>query len=119
LIPPARLHAVYRVEPCSGGNGQSPRQYQWSSYRLNAFGQLVSGLSCHEAYCRLGEDENARQSAYRALFDAHVDKNELSDIRRCYKTGTPLGNDYFKARVEQKLKCRVGYDRRGRPGKGV
>ena len=107
------------LNPVRAAMVQSSQQYQWSSYRFNAFGQSVAWLSCHEAYCRLGDDDNARQSAYRTLFDAHVDKPELSDIRRRYKTGTPLGNDYFKARVEQKLKCRVGYDRRGRPGKGV
>ena len=44
----------------------------------------------------------------------------ITEIRQAWQTGTPLGNDLFKSQVEQMLKVKVGYTRRGRPrtGKG-
>jgi putative transposase len=48
-----------------------------------------------------------------------VDSDDLSNIRNSLQTGTPLGNDFFKQKVEAKLRCRVGHARRGRPDKLV
>ena len=78
---------------------------------------------CHEAltpyplYASLGKTNARRQEAYRALFKTHVDAKDLKDIRAAWQTGTPLGNDYFKDKIERKLKCKVGQARRGRPAK--
>ncbi len=47
-------------------------------------------------------------SRYRA-------EDGLTDIRAACQTGTPLGNDAFKAKIERKLHCKVGRARRGRP----
>jgi len=35
----------------------------------------------------------------------------------CLQTGTPFGNDRFRAQIEQALDVRVGYSTRGRPKK--
>jgi hypothetical protein len=32
---------------------------------------------------------------------------DLSEIRNAWQTGTPLGNDYFRQKVESKLGCKV------------
>ena len=69
-------------------------------------------------YQALGHTQAQRLEAYTALFKAHIDTEELGVIRACWQTGTPLGNDYFKQKIEEKLKCKVGQARRGRPLKG-
>ena len=69
-------------------------------------------------YQALGRTKAQRQDAYKALFKAHIDSEELGIIRASWQTGTPLGNDYFKQKIEAKLKCKVGQARRGRPLKG-
>lgn len=65
----------------------------------------------------LGKTANQRRAAYRELFRAHVEEAEINKISAAWQTGTPLGNDYFKEKVENKLKTKVGQDRRGRPSK--
>jgi putative transposase len=51
------------------------------------------------------------------LFNVHVDETDLKDIRAAWQTGTPLGNDYFRKKIERKLGSKVGQARRGRPSK--
>jgi len=40
---------------------------------------------------------------------------ELELIRACLHSGTPLGNDHFKKKIESAIGNRVGYSKRGRP----
>jgi putative transposase len=62
-----------------------------------------------------GRSRAQRCEAYRELFKAHVDDQALKAIRDAWQTGTPLGNDIFREKIEKKLKCKVGHARRGRP----
>jgi len=39
----------------------------------------------------------------------------LKDIHPALQMGTPLDNDYFKEKIEKKLKTKEGQDHRGRP----
>jgi putative transposase len=68
-------------------------------------------------YLALGRTRPTRLEAYKALFKAHLDKGVLDDVRAAWQTGTPLGNDYFKQKIEDKLKCKVSQARRGRSKK--
>lgn len=94
-----------------------PREYRWSSYRANGEGREDSLITLHPLYLALGKTAALRKEAYRSLFKAHLDENDIKQIRAAWQTGTPLGNDYFKAKVEAKLKTKVGQSRRGRPSK--
>ncbi len=94
-----------------------PRNYRWSSYRANAEGKSDELLTPHTLFSQLGRTTAARKDAYRELFKTQIDDEVLSDIRASWQTGTPLGNDRFKERVERKLQCKVGQPRRGRPSK--
>ena len=96
-----------------------PREYRWSSYRANAEGKDDDLLTPHERYLALGRTANQRRETYREIFKAHVDEAEVKKINAAWQTGTPLGNPYFKEKVEKKLKTKVGQDRRGRPNKGL
>lgn len=51
------------------------------------------------------------------MFKAHVDEEQLKAIWAAWQTGTPLGNDRFRAEVEAMLGRKVGQARRGRPQK--
>ncbi len=45
------------------------------------------------------------------------DLDELALLRCALQSGTPLGNDKFKAEIEAVLGRKVGFARRGRPPK--
>ncbi|KAF0192040.1 MAG: transposase [Gammaproteobacteria bacterium] len=94
-----------------------PREYRWSSYRSNAEGRDDPMLTPHKVYLALAKSANQRKEAYRALFKAHVDTDDIKQIRAAWQTGTPLGNEYFKEKVEARLKTKIGQARRGRPSK--
>ncbi len=63
----------------------------------------------------LGQQQAARQYAYRELFWHLLEPEQVHDIRTTVQTGTPLGNDRFREQIEQTLGCKVGQARRGRP----
>lgn len=105
------------LNPVRAGMVAHPRDYRWSSYRGNGEGREDPLITLHHLYLSLGRTSTLRKEAYRALFKAHIDENEVKNIRAAWQTGTPLGNDYFKAQVEAKLKMKVGQPRRGRPAK--
>lgn len=106
------------LNPVRAGMVKSPAHYQWSSYRSNGQGREDKLLKQHELYTGLGRTVEKRCEAYRDLFKAHLDAGILEAINAAWQTGTPLGNDYFREKIECKLKCKVGYAKRGRPKKG-
>lgn len=105
------------LNPVRADMVKSPSMYRWSSYRSNAQGKHDRVVTPHPLYKGLGSSSTERMHAYKALFKAHIDQEEHDKIQKAYQTGTPLGNDYFREKIEKKLKCKVGQDRRGRPSK--
>lgn len=103
------------LNPVRAGMVTRPESYPWSSYQANAQSQADDLVTPNELYLGLGQSKNDRQSAYKDLFTARIDEIQLRDIRCAWQTGTPLGNDCFREKVEQKLELKVGQDRRGRP----
>ena len=103
------------LNPVRANMVPTPEQYQWSSFHRNGRGEKDGLVIPHNLYQKLGKTEELRRVAYMALFEGHVDDNDLSKIRAAWQTGTPLGNDYFRQKVESKLGCKVGQARRGRP----
>lgn len=93
----------------------APAHYRWSSFRHNGQGKADSLIAAHPLYTALGKNLQSRLNAYKGLFQAHLDQGVLGDIRAAWQSGTPLGNDYFREKIEAKLKCKVGPARRGRP----
>jgi putative transposase len=103
------------LNPVRADMVRSPAHYRWSSYRHNGQGKEDALITPHALYLALGKTLSTRLAAYKALFKAHLDDGVLEDIRSAWQTGTPLGNDFFRQKVEAKLKCKVGQARRGRP----
>lgn len=112
------LLACYRyieMNPVRAGTVKSPEAYQWSSYGVNALGEKSDIVTPHTLYKKLAWRIAKRQANYRALFEDALDTKTLGDIRGALQTGTPLGNDKFKKKVEKLLGMKVGHARRGRP----
>lgn len=105
------------LNPVRADMVNNPSQYRWSSYRANAQGKSSSILTQHTLFRSLGGTSVERMEAYKGIFAAHVNQEEHDTIQKAYQTGTPLGNDYFRKKIENKLKCKVGQNRRGRPSK--
>jgi len=103
------------LNPVRANMISNPGQYRWSSYRTNAQGKENELITPHALYQQMGRTKHERCEAYKALFKAHIEPEDLNDIRASLQTGTPLGNDYFKEKIEKKLKTKVGQARRGRP----
>ena len=103
------------LNPVRAAIVKTPGAYRWSSYGCNAQGKDDVTITPHAIYTALARSKAQRQQAYRDLFKARVDDATLLAIRAAWQTGTPLGNDVFKQKIEAKLKCKVGQARRGRP----
>lgn len=114
------LLSCYRyieLNPVRAGMVEKPDEYRWSSYRANAYGATNPILTPHPLYLSLGKDKRQRNRRYREGFKEALEEKQIKDIRASVQTGTPLGNDRFKAEVERLLDVKVGQARRGRPSK--
>lgn len=103
------------MNPVRAAMVEHPGQYRWSSYAANAQGIDNAILQRHALYLALGETPEIRQGAYRAGFDIETHPDEIQLIRACLHSGTPLGNDRFKKKIESAIGNRVGFSKRGRP----
>lgn len=105
------------LNPVRAGMVKNPIDYSWSSYAANAVGRPDKIVTPHERYKGLARKASERLHVYRELFSQSLDPAQVHDIRTTVQTGTPLGNDRFRAQIEQALSCKVGQARRGRPSK--
>lgn len=95
-----------------------PREYPWSSYRWHADGRADELLTDHPLYRRLGRNAEERQSAYRALFRAHLGDAALVEIRDATNKGWALGGSRFLTQVEELSGRRTAPLPKGRPVRG-
>ena len=107
------------LNPVRAGMVELPGHYRWSSFCHNVGTKKISFLSPHVIYQGLGDCEGTREKAYQLLFKGHLDETDLKRIREAWQTGTPLGNDWFREKVECQLECKVGFAKRGRPIKSI
>lgn len=103
------------LNPVRAAMVDDPAHYRWTSYRPNGLGQPSAILTPHTLFLALGEDDAARQKAYRALFRAQLDKAALDDIRLALNQNQPLGNERFYARIEKLTGQRREAKPQGRP----
>jgi putative transposase len=107
------------LNPVRAGMVDDPAHYRWSSYRANGLGQTAPLLRAHPVYLGLGGTDEARQSAYRALFRSELDSEAISDIRMALIQGQPLGGSRFIDSIERAIGQRREARPRGRPRKPV
>ncbi len=101
------------LNPVRAGMVENPADYPWSSYHCNALGKENSLISSHVIYKSLGKDDASRQFRYCGLFDHPVSKADMDDIREATNKAWVLGNDRFKAKVEQFMDRQVQAKPRG------
>ena len=62
------------LNPVRAGMVESPEEYKWSSYRAHARGEVNRLVTDAFEYTALGKTDELRQVAYRALFNAHIER---------------------------------------------
>lgn len=105
------------LNPVRAAMVDDPAHYRWASYRHNALGVADSRITPHPLYISLGQTDNARQTAYRGLFGAHLDSMAIADIRLAINQNQPLGNTRFYSKIEKMTGIRREARPRGRPQK--
>ncbi|MCZ2721901.1 transposase [Marinomonas sp. 15G1-11] len=105
------------LNPVRANMVDHPSLYRWSSFHHNSGVKPLSFITINPIYNALGRNTAERIKNYIRLFEQHLDTRALSAILSAWQTGTPLGDSYFKEKVEAQLKQRVGQDYRGRPSK--
>jgi putative transposase len=112
--------ACYRyieLNPVRANIVRDPIDYSWSSYAINTGAKKSSWLAPHGEYLALGLEDETRHDAYRRLFDAELDTELLSDIRKSTHGGYALGNQRFRKQIEQAVHRRATPRGPGRPAR--
>ena len=110
------------MNPVRAGIVVHPSEYPWSSYLVNAEGAGSSLVTPHRLYLAMGNDEQERRDAYRAMFGREVSDEELQEIRDAIVGGFALGGAVLHGIVESHTGMRSQRRRRrtvGSPGKSV
>jgi putative transposase len=92
-----------------------PAEYPWSSYRANAQSESSTLLTPHRLYTALGNNDEARQAAYRELFRYQLDPGTVDEIRAATNGNFALGGPQFQIQVAAALGRRVTRGESGRP----
>jgi putative transposase len=108
-------HRYIELNPVRAAIVRHPRQYRWSSYRINAEGKASDLIVPHDQYRALGRSGQARREAYRALFQAALDETVVNDIRLATNGGFVLGRARFAQEIARMLGRRVARGTPGRP----
>jgi putative transposase len=103
------------MNPVRAAMVKSPGEYRWSSFCHNSGVKQIKFIEFHPCYLSLGGNAKEREETYLELFRVELSALDTKQIRETWQTGTPLGSDYFRERVEMQLQRTVGQCRRGRP----
>jgi putative transposase len=109
------------LNPVRAGMVKDPKEYRWSSYRANAYGQHNELLDDHVIYGKLFQDREIRQE-YRKFVHQMMEKKESMkgemDRRTIYGGGEFVRevNKRFKidARIKERGRPRINKDEEGR-----
>ena len=78
-----------------------PSQYPWSSFRRNALGVPIKLITPHYCYQSLGNNDEQRQLAYKALFNSLIPDYTIEEIRDSLNKAWVLGDNRFKLQIEE------------------
>lgn len=107
------------LNPVRSGLVEDPADYPWTSYGANALGKMSHLLSPAQPYESLGESHEARQTVYRALFNAPLADSLIKEIREATNKAWVLGDKEFKEQISGLVNRRTepkprGGDRRSK-----
>lgn len=101
------------LNPVRAGMVEKPEAYRWSSYQANGLGNASTLWTPHPEYMKLGDCIEKRTHSYRGLFSAHLNTEDIHNIRCAIAKGLALGNDKFKKEIEALTGRRVTPMKRG------
>ena len=101
------------LNPVRAGMVKDPMKYPWSSYQHNALGHEDKLITPHAVYKALGISNASCLLSYRSLFNKHISKADIDDIRTATNKAWVLGNDRFKAQIEKLIDRQVQPKPRG------
>jgi putative transposase len=105
------------MNPVRAGLAGEPARYRWSSHAHNVGVKADPLLSEHAAYWALGNTPFERQLAYRGLFEAEQDADEVASIRHATQHGWALGEAGFADALGEGVGRRAAPRPPGRPRK--
>jgi putative transposase len=79
-----------------------PGEYEWSSFRVNAFGLPCALITPHVLMQSLGDNASMVRRAYRKMFDVPMDALAVDRIREAVRSGRPLGTEEFVLEMEKR-----------------
>ncbi|MBO1924370.1 transposase [Thiomicrorhabdus sp. 6S3-12] len=109
------LYRYIELNPVRASMVESPDEYPWSSYRINALGVESDLCTPHERYLALGNSGYERQKSYRDVFQILTSKPLIEDIRQSTNKGMAIGSEKFKTEIELLTGRRVHASKAGRP----
>ncbi|WP_313318554.1 transposase [Stenotrophomonas sp.] len=109
-----RCYRYIELNPVRARMVARPEDYAWSSYRHNALGMPDPALQAHVCYQRLGPTLQQRQMAYKVLVD-EINAEDAEQFRTHLHKQQPMGNDRFRASIEQQLGRSLSPRKSGRP----
>lgn len=101
------------LNPVRANMVKHPAEYPWSSYRFNGVGKSNSLVIPHKLYLSLGSTFSERCTAYRELFNGHINEMTLDLIREATNKSWVVGNDYFKKKISKEANRQVEPIQRG------
>ena len=90
----------------------SPSEYRWSSFKHNAGQLTISVIREHSIFIGLSNSLESAQAWYLDSFKNSLSDGAVKAITAAWLTGTPIGNDAFKEKVELTLGGSVGLARK-------
>ncbi len=112
------LLQVYRyieLNPVRANMVDSPADYKWSSYQINALGKHSTLCTPHEVFLALGDTEQQRRTRYQPLFEYALNSESLKQIRQATHKGTAIGNESFISEMEKLIGQSMHPKKMGRP----
>jgi len=89
------------LNPVRAGMVCNAGDYRWSSYMTHALGKKIDLWTPHPTYLALGANKQARAEAYRRLAGEDLDRDTITEIRRCANKGLILGTEKFRRQFEK------------------
>ncbi|RLA38980.1 MAG: transposase, partial [Gammaproteobacteria bacterium] len=105
------------LNPVRADMVKHPREYPWSSYAANAYGEENKLLTQHALYRQLDTHAAGVQSAYRQLFRAAIARADLDALREATNKGWVWGDDHFREKIARLSDRRATPKPKGRPKK--
>ena len=97
----------HEMNPVRANMVEHPGEYLWSSFKVNALGEISKLITPHHCYLRLGQDKKEQCDNYLVLFNRHIVTSEITVIRDSTNKGWVLGSKRFLSEIEVMLNRRV------------